>query len=156
MVENPERQVEQFAQAGAGIITVHMEACAHIHRVVNMVKETGCRAGVSINPATPVSVLEDILDEADLVLLMTVNPGYSAQKFIESTVGKIARLHTEVQKRKLRLEIEVDGGINCGTAARVVAAGADVLVAGAAVFSSGLTVAEAIARLRSSARSPAA
>ena len=154
MVETPEQQVEQFARAGANIITIHMETCAHAHRVVQMIKNSGCRVGVSINPATSITVLDEILPEIDLALLMTVNPGFGGQSFIKSTLGKIGRMRAELERRGLNVELEVDGGINTVTAPQVVAAGASVLVAGAAVFNPEMTVKEAIGKLKASLRSP--
>jgi ribulose-phosphate 3-epimerase len=154
MVETPEQQVEQFVRAGANIITVHMETCAHAHRVVQMIKNSGCRVGVSINPATSITVLDEILPEIDLALLMTVNPGFGGQSFIKSTLGKIGRMRAELERRGLNVELEVDGGINTVTAPQVVAAGASVLVAGAAVFNPEMTVKEAIGKLKASLRSP--
>jgi ribulose-phosphate 3-epimerase len=153
MIESPEQQISQFAKAGASIITVHMETCLHIHRGVQTIKDAGCKAGISINPATSISVLDEILPEVDLVLLMTVNPGFSGQTFIESTLNKITRLRKELDRRRLKAELEVDGGINAETALRVVKAGATVLVAGAAVFNSRESVEEAINKLRVSLRS---
>jgi len=150
MIESPERYIKQFADAGADIIAVHIEACPHIHRVVQQIKESGTKAGVSINPGTPVDTLDDILPSLDLVLVMTVNPGFGGQSFIEGTLDKIARLRAELDKRGLSAELEVDGGINIKTAPRVVQAGARVLVAGAAVFSPGKTVKEAIQEIRDS------
>jgi ribulose-phosphate 3-epimerase len=153
MIESPEQQISQFAKAGANIITVHMETCPHIHRGVQMIKDEGCKAGISINPATSISVLDEILPEVDLVLLMTVNPGFGGQKFIESTLNKIERLRKVLDRRKLKAELEVDGGINTETAPRVVKAGARVLVAGAAIFESQKGIAEAIKKLKSSLQS---
>ena len=153
MIESPEQQISQFAKAGASIITVHMETCLHIHRGVQMIKDAGCKAGISINPATSISVIDEILPEVDLVLLMTVNPGFSGQMFIGSTLNKIARLRKELDRRNLKAELEVDGGINIETASRVVKAGATVLVAGAAIFNSRESVEEAINKLRVSLRS---
>jgi len=150
MIESPEQYIKQFADAGADIIAVHIEACPHIHRVVQQIKESGVKAGVSINPGTPVDTLDDILPSLDLVLVMTVNPGFGGQSFIEGTLDKIARLRAELDKRGLPAELEVDGGINIKTAPRVVQAGARVLVAGAAVFSPGKTVKEAIQEIRDS------
>ena len=112
MIESPEEQIAQFAKAGADIITVHIEPCPHIHRVIQMIKATGVKAGISINPATSLSMLDEILPEVDLVLVMTVNPGFGGQTFIENTLDKIARLRTELDRRKLNIELEVDGGIN--------------------------------------------
>jgi len=151
MIENPERYVEAFAQAGANIITVHYEACPHLHRMATAIKALGCRTGVALNPATPLLCLEEILDYVDLVLLMTVNPGFGGQEFIGSMVDKVRRLRGMLNERGLRCELEVDGGINRETAPLVVAAGADVLVAGVAVFEAGESVAEAIRKLREAA-----
>jgi ribulose-phosphate 3-epimerase len=150
MVEAPERQVSQFADAGADIITIHVESCPYIHRTVQAIKERGVRAGISLNPDTPVSKLEDILPYLNLVLVMTVNPGYSGQSFIEGTLDKIARLRHELDGRGLAAELEVDGGINAEIAPRVVQAGARVLVAGTAVFNARQTVEEAIGKIRAS------
>lgn len=150
MIQSPETQIEQFAKCGASILTIHMETCPHAHRVVQMIKDAGCKAGVSINPATSISVLDEILPEVDLVLLMTVNPGFSGQVFIESTLLKIARMRRELDSRKLKAELEVDGGINPETAPAVVKAGGTVLVAGAAVFGTGQSVKESIRKLRAS------
>jgi ribulose-phosphate 3-epimerase len=148
MIEAPESQISQFADAGADIITVHVEASPNIHRLVMEIKELGVKAGVSIKPETPVDALKDVLSLLDLVLVMTVNPGYGGQPFIESTLDKIARLRAELDEKGLAAELEVDGGINAETAPRVVKAGARVLVAGAAVFGSGQTVAEALKKMR--------
>ena len=150
MIEAPQQYIKQFAEAGADIITVHIEACPHIHRVIQAIKELGVKAGVSINPGTPIDTLDDILPSLDLVLVMTVNPGFGGQTFIESTLDKIARLRTELDKKELTAELEVDGGINTETAPRVVKAGARVLVAGAAIFGSGKTVKQAVQRIRKS------
>ena len=153
MIESPERQIPLFVEAGANIITVHSETCPHAHRVIQMIKDAGVRAGVSVNPATSIHALDEILPEVDLVLLMTVNPGYGGQKFIETTLDKISRMRAEMNRRGVKAELEVDGGINLETAPRVVKAGAGVLVAGAAVFSSGKSVKESITDLRTSLRS---
>jgi ribulose-phosphate 3-epimerase len=151
MVESPERYVEEIADAGADIITVHAEACAHLHRVVEQIREAGARPGAAINPATPVSAVEEVLPDLDLVLAMTVNPGFGGQPFIESMVDKIARLRTALDRRDLKAELEVDGGIKPATARLAADAGARVLVAGSAVYAADSTVAEAIATLRASA-----
>ncbi|MEK4119647.1 ribulose-phosphate 3-epimerase [Paenibacillus sp. FSL W8-0919] len=153
MIEQPERYVADFAKAGADLITVHAEACPHLHRVVHLIKEQGVEAGVAINPATPAHVLEEILPDLDLVLVMTVNPGFGGQAFIERTVGKISQLRARANELGLSsLHIEVDGGITAETAPLVAGAGADVLVAGSAVFGKA-DRAEAIARIRNSATS---
>ena len=150
MVESPESQIKQFAEAGADIITVHIEACPDIHRVVQTIKELGVKAGVSLNPGTLISTVNEVLPSLDLVLVMTVNPGFSGQTFIEAMVDKIARLRAELDRRGLVAELEVDGGINAEVAPRVVTAGARVLVAGAAVFHPGETVKEALGKIRAS------
>jgi len=150
MIEAPEKQLEQFARAGADIITVHIETCPNIKQVVQSIKDLGVKAGVSLNPETPVDAVSAILPEIDLLLVMTVNPGYGGQPFIESTLEKIAELRAALDKKSLPAELEVDGGINTGVAPRVVRAGARVLVAGAAVFGSGKTVAQALRELRAS------
>ncbi|MFC1907798.1 ribulose-phosphate 3-epimerase [Chloroflexota bacterium] len=150
MVKMPERQINQFAEAGADIITVHIEACPHIHRVVQAIKGLGVKAGVALNPGTPIDALEEILPSLDLALVMTVNPGLGGQTFIEDMLDKIARLRVELDEKGLTVELEVDGGINAEAAPKVVQAGARVLVAGAAVFRSGQTVGEALANIRAS------
>ena len=134
MIEQPERYIEAFAKAGADILTVHQEASVHLHRTVQLIKSYGMKAGVSLNPSTPVSVLEDILPDLDLVLIMSVNPGFGGQAFIPQALEKIAKLKTMVTEAGLSLEIEVDGGIKADNVAQVVRAGADVIVAGSALF----------------------
>jgi ribulose-phosphate 3-epimerase len=150
MIEEPQQYIKQFVDAGADIITVHVEACPHIHRVVQSVREAGVKAGASVNPGTPIDRLDGILAYLDLVLVMTVNPGFGGQAFIESTLGKIENMRAKIDENGLDAELEVDGGINIEVAPRVVKAGADVLVAGAAVFNSGKTVKEAIKEIRKS------
>ena len=150
MIENPEKQLEQFASAGADIITVHIETCPSIKEIIKSIKKLGAKAGVSLNPDTPPSAVAQILPGIDLLLVMTVNPGYGGQPFVESTLDKIAVLRAELDKKGLAAELEVDGGINAAVAPRVVKAGARVLVAGAAVFSAGKTVAQALKELRES------
>ncbi len=150
MIEAPEHQISQFADAGADIITVHIEACPHIHRAVQVIKGLGVKAGVALNPGTPIDALREVLSSLDLVLVMTVNPGFGGQSFIEAMLDKVARLRAELDERGLTAELEVDGGINAGIAPRVVKAGARVLVVGAAVFGLGQTVNEALAELRAS------
>jgi ribulose-phosphate 3-epimerase len=148
MITAPERQIDQFAEAGADIITVHIEACPRIKQIVAQIKGLGVKAGVSLNPETPLTAVSEILPSLDLVLVMTVNPGYGGQPFIEATLEKIAKLRAELDKRGFSAELEVDGGINAQVAPRVVEAGARVLVAGAAVFASGRTVKESLAELQ--------
>ena len=152
MVERPESQLEQFAGAGADIITVHAEVCPDLHKVVESIKGLGVRAGVSINPATPLAMVDDILPALDLVLLMTVNPGFAGQAFIEEVLDKIARLRQILDERGLSCELEVDGGVTAQTAPRAVGAGARVLVAGSAIFNRRESVKEAMDRLMASLR----
>jgi len=149
MIEKPEQLVTEFARAGADILTVHVETCPHLHRSVQQIKELGIKAGVTLNPATPLVTLEEILPEVDLVLVMSVNPGFGGQKYVEACTDKIARLRRMLDERGLsHVDLEVDGGINRETVARIVKAGANVLVAGSAVFNSKASVAENIASLR--------
>jgi ribulose-phosphate 3-epimerase len=135
MIENPDRYIPDFAKAGSDLITVHQEAVPHLHRTIQLIKSLGKKAGVSINPATPVSTLEVILDDLDLVLLMSVNPGFGGQSFIPATLAKITELRRRIDQRGLKVEIEVDGGVKADNIGRMAAAGADVFVAGSAVFS---------------------
>ena len=132
MIENPDKMLEVFAKAGADILTIHAEACSHLDRTLSKIKELGCKVGVSINPATSEEVLQYVLDKIDVVLIMTVNPGFGGQSFISSQLEKIARVKELIGSRNIK--IEVDGGINPLTAAECVAAGADILVAGTTVF----------------------
>ena len=148
MIEAPERYLEDFCAAGATGLTVHVETCPHLHRTVQQIKGLGCRAGVTLNPSTPVVALEEILSYVDLVLVMSVNPGFGGQSFIERTVRKIERVRSMLDGLGSGAELEVDGGIDVRTAPLVVAAGADVLVAGSAIFNSADGVAGAIAGLR--------
>lgn len=134
MVSNPEAHIEAFAQAGADIISVHYEATTHLHGVLQRIRQFGCRAGVVINPATAVSAIEPILSDVDLVLVMTVNPGFGGQQFIATTVKKIEQLNQLRHANGYSYEIEVDGGINPQTAAQCLAAGTDVLVAGSYIY----------------------
>ncbi len=150
MIENPDRYIGDFARAGSDIITVQLEACPHLHRVVEAIKELKVKAGVAINPATPVLSLTDILPDLDLVLIMTVNPGFGGQKFIPNSIRKLRALKQMMAEQGATCEVEVDGGINVETAAAVVGAGAEVLVAGTAVFNRKAAVADNIAALRQS------
>ena len=134
MIENPDLYIPGFAKAGADIITVHQEAVPHLHRTVQLIKSLGKKAGVSLNPATPVETLDVILDELDLILIMSVNPGFGGQSFIPSALDKIRALRQRITERGLSTELEVDGGVKIDNIREVVAAGADVLVAGSAVF----------------------
>ncbi len=134
MIENPDQYIPDFAKAGADIITVHYEAVPHLHRTVQLIHSLGKKAGVSLNPATPVSSLEVILEELDLVLLMSVNPGFGGQNFIPSCLPKIEALRKEIDRRGLNVELEIDGGVKPANIAAIAGAGADVFVAGSAVF----------------------
>ncbi|MGN7357613.1 ribulose-phosphate 3-epimerase [Paenibacillus sp. SAF-054] len=135
MIEQPERYIADFAKAGADLITVHAEACTHLHRVIHMIKEHGVKAGVAINPATPAAAIREVLEDVDLVLVMTVNPGFGGQAFIPRTIHKIREIRQWLNEASLfDVHIEVDGGITSETAPLVAKAGADVLVAGSAVF----------------------
>ena len=134
MTEHPETQIAAFAEAGADIITFHIEAARHAHRIVQQIKAAGCKAGIALNPATPLVMLEELLGDIDMALLMTVNPGHGGQKFIRSMLEKIEILRHTVEDNGFEVDIEVDGGINAETARLVVEAGANVLVAGSAVY----------------------
>lgn len=136
MIENPDQYIPEFARAGSDIITVHQEAGAHLHRTVQLIKSLGKKAGVSINPATPVGSLEVILDELDLVLIMSVNPGFGGQSFIEACLPKIEQLRQMIDRRGLAIELEIDGGVKLDNIGRIASAGAEVFVAGSAVFGS--------------------
>ena len=135
MIVEPEKKIEWFAKSGADIITVHAEACRHLDRALSEIRKYGCKAGVSLNPATSPEVLEYVLDKTDLILVMSVNPGFGGQKFIDSQLEKITQVKKMIGQRAI--EIEVDGGINKANAAKVISAGADVVVAGTAVFDGG-------------------
>lgn len=134
MIEHPDRYIADFVQAGADLVCVHAEACTHLHRCVSQVKEMGAKVGVALNPHTPLSTIEYVLPMLDLVLLMTVNPGFGGQKFIPEVLPKIEKLAQMIKERGLATEIEVDGGVNIDTASLVAKAGASVLVAGSAIF----------------------
>ena len=136
MIVNPEKYFEEFKKAGADVLTVHYEASTHLHRNIQAIKALGMKAGVALNPHTPVSVLEDIIADLDLVLVMSVNPGFGGQKFINRALDKISKLKNMIQNSGSTAMIEVDGGVTLDNAAQLVAAGADVLVAGNTVFSS--------------------
>lgn len=149
MVEKPEDLIPLYAQAGAGFLTVHVETCPHLHRTVQQIKELGVKAGVTLNPATSLTSLEEILPEVDLVLIMSVNPGFGGQSYIPSSTAKIARLRKMLDARGLtHVELEVDGGVKVDNAAQIVAAGATMLVVGSAIYNSKATIAENMAILR--------
>ncbi len=134
MIEHPERYIAQTAKLGAMMMNVHYEACVHLHRTIQEIHQAGMKAGVTLNPATPVSVLEDIINDVDMVLLMSVNPGFGGQKFIENTIDKVKRLRQLINEKGSHALIEVDGGVQGETAPRLVEAGVDVLVSGSYVF----------------------
>ena len=136
MIEHPERYIRQTAQLGAMMMNVHYEACVHLHRTVQEIHDAGMKAGVTLNPSTPVSMLEDVIGDVDMVLLMSVNPGFGGQKFIENTIDKVKRLRRMIAEKGCQTLIEVDGGVQGETAPRLVAAGVDVLVSGSYVFNS--------------------
>ena len=148
MIESPERHLESFAQAGADIITVHVEVCPHLYRVVQHIKDLGKKVGVALNPGTSLQTVEEVLPLLDLVLIMTVNPGFGGQVFIEGMLNKIARLRHKLDENGLPTELEVDGGINPTNISRVIQAGARVLVAGSAVFQAREGIPQAIANLK--------
>ena len=149
MIEKPERLIPEFAQAGADNITVHVETCRHLHRTIQHIKEQGVKAGVTLNPATSLGTLEEILPYVDLVLLMSVNPGFGGQTYIQSSTDKIARLrHMLDERRMAHIELEVDGGIHPGNVPEIVRAGATVLVSGTSVFRGSGSIQENIAALR--------
>ena len=152
MVVAPERFVPEFASAGADYITVHVEATTHLHRTLQFIRTQGAKPGAALNPATPLSALEEVLGELDLVNLMTVNPGYAAQQFIPAMLPKIGRLREMIDASGRAIRLEVDGGMNPETAPDAVAAGADLLVAGSAVFNSHGCVADNMAALRSATK----
>ena len=136
MIVHPEQYIKQTAKLGAMMMNVHVEACTHLHRTVQEIHDAGMKAGVTLNPATPVSVLEDIVNDVDMVLLMSVNPGFGGQKFIENTIKKVMRLRQMIADSGSKALIEVDGGVQAETAPRLVAAGVDVLVSGSYIFKS--------------------
>ncbi len=136
MIDNPEKYIEDFAEAGSDLITVHEESSRHLHRLIQKIKKTGAKAGVALNPATPIDNLEYVISDLDLILIMSVNPGFGGQSFIPQILVKIERLATVVEKKGLDLKIAVDGGINEKNIQEVVRAGADIIVAGSAIFKS--------------------
>ena len=154
MIEQPELYIPQFAKAGADYIIVHVEACVHLHRTVQQIHGEGKLAGVAINPATPLVTLEEILPYADMILIMTVNPGFGGQEFIPTMLAKIRRLKAMMEEHHVDLDIEVDGGIHEATIADAVAAGANLLVAGSAVYGTPDGVPAAIERLRAAVEPP--
>ncbi len=139
MVEKPERYIGDFRKAGADLICVHAEACTHLDRTINQIKETGAKAGVALNPATPISVLEHILSEVDMVLIMSVNPGFGGQKYIPYATEKVRALRNMCRERGLETDIQMDGGVTCGNVRELIEAGANIFVAGSAVFNGDVT-----------------
>ena len=148
MIEHPERYISDFVKAGADIITVHVEASPHLHGTIRLIKELGARAGVSLNPPTPLSAVDEFIHDVDLVLIMSVNPGFGGQSFIPETLPRIANMRKIIDSRKPGIELEVDGGINADNAPDIVEAGADVLVAGNSVFRAEEGISQALQRLR--------
>jgi ribulose-phosphate 3-epimerase len=148
MIEHPERYISEFVNSGADIITVHVEACSHLHGTIQLIKELGVKAGVSLNPATPLSSIEEIIPHVDLILIMSVNPGFGGQSFIPATLPKIENMRKTLNDRKLSTELEVDGGVTVDNAPGIVKAGANVLVAGNSVFKAEEGISQALQRLR--------
>ena len=134
MIEEPVRYIQEFVEAGADMITVHVEACKHLHRTIQVIKSFGIKAGVVLNPATSLSTIEEILPEVDMVLLMSVNPGFGGQKYIETTTDKVRRLRQMITERNLNVDIEVDGGVTQDNVGMLIEAGANIFVAGSAVY----------------------
>jgi ribulose-phosphate 3-epimerase len=136
MIVNPDKYLEDFRAAGAEVITVHYEVCPHLHRTIQAIKATGAKAGVAINPHTPVELLSELIQDIDLVCVMSVNPGFGGQKFIENTYDKVSRLKELILRKNTATQIEIDGGVNAANAGKLILAGADILVAGSFVFNS--------------------
>lgn len=154
MIENPDNFIGAFAKAGASMISIHPEATYHVHRTINYIRQSGCKAGVVLNPATPLAMIEEVINDVDYVLLMSVNPGFGGQKFIPASLDKLRRLRTLIQSSGSQARIEIDGGIGVENVAAVVAAGAEILVAGSAVFGKP-DPGEAVRQLLSAASAPA-
>lgn len=148
MIEYPERYIGDFANSGANIITVHMEACPHIHRTIQLIKELGIEAGVALNPATPLGLVEEIISYVDLILIMSVNPGFGGQVFIPGTLGKIARLRKMLDERGLDVDVEVDGGVTIDNAPSLVKAGARVMAIGNSIFKAEVGISQALQNIR--------
>ena len=152
MIEEPERYIPDFVKCGADLVTVHVETCPHLHRTLQQIRELGAKVGVTLNPGTPLVMLEEVLDQVDLVLVMTVSPGFGGQEFIPECLDKISRLRKMLTERKLpHVDIEIDGGVHTGTIAAAAMTGATVAVVGTGVFNSAASVAENIAALRKAA-----
>lgn len=154
MIENPDNFIGAFAKAGASMISIHPEATYHVHRTINYIRQSGCKAGVVLNPATPLAMIEEVINDVDYVLLMSVNPGFGGQKFIPASLDKLRRLRALIQSSGSQARIEIDGGIGVENVAAVVAAGAEILVAGSAVFGKP-DPGEAVRQLLSAASAPA-
>lgn len=148
MIEEPGRYIQDFVDAGADVLTVHVEACTHLHRVIQRIKELGAMAGVTLNPATPLSTLEEILADVDMVLIMSVNPGFSGQRFIPSSLDRIRRMRSLLNQIASKAHLQVDGGVGAANVLEVVGAGADVIVAGNAVFGGAGTIGENVKAIR--------
>ncbi len=154
MIANPDRYLADFARAGADVLTVHVETCPHVHRTIQVIKELGVRAGVTLNPGTPLSAMEAVLPDVDLALIMSVNPGFGGQSYIPASTARIRRLRHMLDVLGSTAELEVDGGVKASNAAEIVAAGASVLVAGSAVFNAQASIADNLARLRQGSKRP--
>jgi len=148
MIERPERYIADFADCGASIITVHIEACLHLHQTIQQIKKLGVKAGVALNPATPLSSIDEIIPQVDLILIMSVNPGFGGQPFIPETLEKIARLRSILDSRKAKAELEVDGGVTINNAPSIVQAGANVLAIGASLFTDKEGIGQALQKIR--------
>ncbi len=148
MIERPDEQIAAFREAGGDILNVHVEACTHLHRTLGEIRRLGARAGVCINPGTPIAAIEEVYAELDQVMVMAVNPGWGGQKFIEASLDKVTRLRSEIDRRGLNVQIEVDGGVNLTTGPRCALAGADVLVAGSFVYNDKAPPADNVRTLR--------
>lgn len=153
MIYGAENFIDEFAQAGSDSITVHVEACPHLHRVIQQIRMAGCSPGVALNPATPISTVEHVLGDIDLILVMTVNPGFGGQQLIESTLPKITEARKMIERTGRKIDIAVDGGVDSETCRRIVEAGANVLIAGNSVFGNHLKIADAVRQLESCAAS---
>ena len=150
MVTEPEKQIPLFVDAGADIINVHIETCTHLHRIIQMIKSNNTKAGIALNPGTPIATLSEIIEELDQIVIMSVNPGFPAQNFIPKTLNKVSDLRKQINKNGLNTDIEIDGGINKSSIKAAVEAGANVLVAGSAVYNSKASVSECIHELKNS------
>jgi ribulose-phosphate 3-epimerase len=148
MIERPDCYISQFASSGANILTVHVEACSHLHKTIQSIKELGIKVGVALNPATPLSTIDEVMSQVDLILVMSVNPGFGGQTFIAESLSKISRLRNILDDKNLAIELEVDGGINIDNAHSIVEAGANVLAAGNSVFKAKEGINESLRRMR--------